>query len=208
MRARLLPAMAAAAAFYLAAPQVSAQEQPQAAFKSGVDLVRLDVRVTDANGRPIRDLQQSEITVEEDGADRPIVLFQHLAAPDESFAQATSHTIGGQVSTNQGAPRGHLYVMVFDQPHIVTGNEQRFRLAAQRFLRTKLQPGDRVALYALGGPGPQLDFTANPERIAVELSQIRGLAQSRICRSRSRHIRSRRRATRSASGSTRWSSPG
>ena len=87
------------------------------------------------------------------------------------------HTVGGEVSTNQGAPRGHLYVLVFDQQHITTGNEQRAREAAQRFLKSQFRTGDRVALYVLAGPGPQIGFTANAQRVAAELNKSRGLAQ-------------------------------
>src|SRR5450759_3820792 len=125
--------------------------QPAPSFRAGVELARLDVRVTDADGRPVRDLRQDEIEVVEDGESRPVVLFQHMEEPAGSYAEVASHTLGGEVSTNRGAARGHLYVLVVDQQHITPGSEQRARLAAQKFLRTRMHPGDRVAVYALPG---------------------------------------------------------
>jgi VWFA-related protein len=175
--------MKALLAFALLAPlatAVVAQDAPSQAppsFKAGVELVRLDVRVTDASGGPVRDLKQSEIEVEEDGHSRPVVFFQHVEEPTESYAEVASHTVAGEVSTNQGAARGHLYVIVFDQQHLAPGNEQRAREAAQRFLQTRVRPGDRVALFTLPGPGPQVGFTANARRVAAELAGVRGLAQ-------------------------------
>jgi len=83
-------------------------------------------------------------------------------------------TVTAEVSTNQGAPRGSVYVLVFDQLHITPGNEQRARMAAERFLRTKLRPGDRVSLYGIPGPGPQIEFTSDAARAARELIAIRG----------------------------------
>jgi VWFA-related protein len=155
-----------------------AQDQPPApVFTAGVELVRLDVRVTDAQGQPIRDLRQDEVEVVENGAARPVVLFQHVQEPAESYADVASRTVAGEVSTNQGAARGHLYVLVFDQVHIAPGGEQRARLAVQRFLQTRLRPGDRVALYALPGPGPQIGFTADARKVAAELPNIRGMAE-------------------------------
>jgi VWFA-related protein len=151
--------------------------QPPPSFTAGVELVRLDVRVTDAEGRPIRDLRQDEVEIIENGDSRPIVLFQHIEEPPESYAETASHTVAGEVSTNQGAARGHLYVLVFDQLHLSPGNEQRARQAAQRFVRTRLRPGDRVALYALPGPGPQIGFTGDARRIASELVRVRGMAE-------------------------------
>ena len=150
--------------------------QPAATFRAGIELVRLDVRVVGADGRPVRDLRQDEVEIVEHGDRRPVVFFQHIEEPTDSYAEVASRTVAGEVSTNKGAARGHLYVLVFDQIHLAPGNEQRARQAAERFVRTRLRPGDRVALYALPGPGPQLGFTADRRRIAAELMKVRGMA--------------------------------
>ena len=168
-----LYALAAAAAISQSAP---AQSPPT--FRAGVELVRLDVRVTDADGRPITDLRQDEFEVV-DGSSLPIVFFQHVQEPEGSFAETASHTVAGEVSTNQGAARGQLYLILFDQLHIAPGNEQRARLAAQKFVTTRLRPGDRVALYALPGPGPQIAFTPDAHRVAAALAGIHGTAEPR-----------------------------
>jgi len=160
----------------LFATGIAAQEPPT--FKAGVELVRLDVRVVGADHRPVRDLGQDEVEILENGEPRPVVFFQHIEEPTESYADIASHTVAGEVSTNRGAARGHLYVVVFDQLHIAPGNEQRARQAAQRFVQTRLRPGDRVALYALPGPGPQIGFTADARRISGELLKVRGIAQA------------------------------
>jgi VWFA-related protein len=149
---------------------------PPPTFRAGVELVRLDIRVVDADGRPVRDLRQDEVEVVEHGERRPVVFFQHIEEPTESYAEVASHTVAGEVSTNQGAARRHLYVLVFDQLHLAPGNEQRARQAAERFIQTRLRPGDRIGLYALPGPGPQLPFTSDRRRIVTELTKIRGMA--------------------------------
>jgi VWFA-related protein len=152
-----------------------AQDTP--VFRSGIDLVRVDIRVMDDDGRPVADLRPDEVQIKEEGAPRPVVLFQHVAAPRTTYAEAAQRTIGGQVSTNQGSPRGHVYVLVFDESHIRAGHEQRARAAAERFLRTRVRPGDRVALYSLPGPGPHIDFTADVARVLRELGSVRGVAE-------------------------------
>jgi VWFA-related protein len=156
--------------------QESAPQQPPV-FKAGVELVRLDVRVTDADGRPIPDLRQAEVEVLEGGRPRPVVFFQHVEGIDEPYADIARRTVASEVSTNQGAARGHLYVLVFDQQHIAPGDEQRARLAAERFITTKLKPGDRVALYALPGPGPDVPFTPDRPRLLRELQKVRGMSE-------------------------------
>lgn len=157
-----------------APPQQAAAAQPAPVFRTGVELVRLDVRITDADGRAVPDVRADEIEVFEGGERRPVLLFQHVVQPKGTYAEIAQRTIASEVSTNQGAPRGNVYVFVFDVLHITPGNEQRARLAADRFLRTRLRPGDRVALYALPGPGPHIEFTSDRARVLRELSTVRG----------------------------------
>ncbi|HZT75380.1 MAG TPA: VWA domain-containing protein [Vicinamibacterales bacterium] len=164
---------------YLWLAVVSALVQQPAAppiYRAGVEVVRLDVQVTDAEGQPVRDLRQDEVQIVEAGAARPVVFFQHLEEPRESYAETARHTVAGEVSTNEGAARGHLYVIVFDELHITPGGEQRARIAVERFLTTRVRRGDRVALYALPGPGPQIAFTSDVRRLVAELPKIRGTA--------------------------------
>ena len=147
-------------------------EQPT--FKSGVDLVRFDVRVVDDSGRPIKDLQSDEIEVYEEGKLLPLVLFQRITEPAGSYVDEAMRAVTSEVSSNDAFPRGHLFILIFDQQHITPGNEQRARLAAEQFVRTRVRPNDRVALFALPGPGPQIGFTTDKLRVIEALSGIRG----------------------------------
>lgn len=177
MRVPLLLAAVAGAVVSVSSqtPTPGSQAAPQTpVFRSGVELVRIDVRVTDAEERPIRDLRAEEVEIYEEGQPRPIVLFQHIEQPVGTYAEVAQRTISSEVSTNQGAPRGHVYVLIFDQLHITAGNEQRARQAADRFLRTRVRPGDRIALYGMPGPGPQIDFTADTSRARQQLIAVRG----------------------------------
>jgi VWFA-related protein len=156
----------------LAGPSARAQ---QPIFRSGIDLVRFDVRVTDASsGRPITDLRPEEVQVVEDGRVLPLLLFQHLREPAGNYTDAALRAVSAEVSSNRGAPRGHLYLLVFDQAHITPGNEQLARRAAETFIRTRVRPSDRVAVIGIPGPGPELGFTADRTRAAAELVKVRG----------------------------------
>jgi VWFA-related protein len=151
------------------------QAQPsQPVFRSGVQLVRLDVRVVDGSDRPITDLRPEEIEISEDGVRRPVVLFQRVASATESYVESAQRTIGSDVSTNQGAPQGQLFVLVFDQDHIRAGAEQPVRAAAATFLRERVRRHDRVAIYGLPGPGPAQPFTANSQAALKQLDLVRG----------------------------------
>lgn len=172
---RRLLSLALLAACVVASAGVLAQAQ--LTFRSGVDLVRMDIRVVDAAGRPITDLRQDEVIITEDGTNRPALLFQRVTEPAETFVDAATRAVTAEVSTNEGFPRGHLYLLVFDQAHITAGNEQRARMAAEQFIRRHVRPSDRVALFAIPGPGPQIGFTSDRVRVIEELTRVRGTYQ-------------------------------
>jgi VWFA-related protein len=153
-------------------PQQDQAERP--VFRSGVNLVRVDVRIVDGAGRPIPDIRPDEIDIAEAGAKRPLLLFQRVAGAGGSYVEQAQKTIAADVSTNQGAPQGQLYVLVFDQDHIRSGGEQPVRIAADSFLRTRVKPQDRVAIFGLPGPGPSQPFTANMTSARHQLESVRG----------------------------------
>jgi len=152
---------------------VLSAQQP-AVFRSGVDLVRFDLSVTDQDGRPLTDVRPDEIEVIEDGQPRPIVLFQRVREPAGFYTDAAIRAVSAEVTNNDAAPRGHLYVLLFDQQHITRGNEQAAREAAERFIRTRVRASDRVAIFGLPGPGPELQFTADQQRAVAELRKVQG----------------------------------
>lgn len=152
----------------------AAPVQARPVFTSSASLARLDVEVVDANGRSIPDLRPDEIQVVEGGGSRPILLLQHVADAGRTYAESAMRTIASEVSTNQGSPRGQLYVLLFDQEHITPGAEQKVRLAAERFIKDKIRPEDRVAIYGVPQPGPALAFTNNARTAVDELKNVRG----------------------------------
>ena len=58
-----------------------AGQQDTLRFTAGVELARLDIEVTDAQGRPIEDLRPDEVEIIEDGQRHPVVFFQHIHEP-------------------------------------------------------------------------------------------------------------------------------
>ncbi len=153
---------------------VAQSAQQPGVFKSGVELVRFDMSVVDSNGKPLPDVRADEIEILEGGKPRPLVMFQRVQEPAGFYTEAALRAASAEVTTNEASPRGHLYVLVFDQQHIAPGNEESARRAAATFLRTSVRPSDRVAMFAIPGPGPDLTFTADTTRAIKELGSIRG----------------------------------
>ena len=144
VRVLVLLAFTGALAGAVQAQQAPPSDRP--VFRSGVRLVRLDVRVVDGSGAPITDLRADEIEVTEGGDVRPVVLFQRVGGVTESYVESGQRTIGSEVSSNQGAPQGQLFILIFDQDHIRSGAEQPARLAAAAFPRGHGRRAGRVAM--------------------------------------------------------------
>lgn len=164
----------------LALSAAAARAQTRPIFTSSVDLARLDLIVTDKDGRPIPDLRADEVQVIEGASPRPVLMLQRIAEAGRTYAESAQRTISSEVSTNQGAPRGQLYVLLFDQEHMTPGLDQKVRVAVERFLRDKVQPQDRVAMYGLPAPGPALAFTNNTRAALDQLQSVRGNLQRTV----------------------------
>ncbi|HTL46046.1 MAG TPA: hypothetical protein VL262_17035, partial [Vicinamibacterales bacterium] len=115
-----------AVALTVGAIAVASAQTPQkpSVFRSGVDLVRFDLSVIDADGNPVTDIKPGEVQIIEDGKPLPIVLFQRVREPSGFYSDLSLRAVSAEVTNNDAAPRGHLYIFVFDQQHITPGNEQ------------------------------------------------------------------------------------
>jgi VWFA-related protein len=157
----------------IAVPAAQTQQKPSV-FRSGVDLVRFDLSVIDADGTPVTDIKPGEVQIVEDGKPLPIVLFQRVREPSGFYSDVALRAVSAEVTNNDAAPRGHLYIFVFDQEHITPGNEQYARAAAEKFIRSRVRSTDRIAVFGIPGPGPDLQFTNDTQRAIAQLAQVRG----------------------------------
>ena len=114
------------------------------------------------------------------GQVRRILQFQHITEPAGAYADAALRAVSAEVTSNQGTPRGHLYLLVFDQNHITSGNEQVARRAAETFIKTRVRPSDRIAIVGLPGPGPDIGFTADRNRALTALQRVHGALERNV----------------------------
>src|SRR4051812_7919838 len=68
-------------------------------FRAGIDVVRTDAIVVDANGAPIHGLKAEDFTLLEDGKARPIVAFEAVDLPIDRAADS------GEAAWVRSAPR-------------------------------------------------------------------------------------------------------
>lgn len=156
-------------------PRAGASQQPPRTpvFAAGVELVRLDVIVVDADGRPVRGLAKDDFTVEEDGRAQVIESFEPVVVAPRPESDDGPRSLG---AARLRAPSEGRCVLVFvDDLHVTQTSALRLTTALRSFLATDVRPGDWVTLVA---PEQELWWTARTrwehQQLAVVLGRLKG----------------------------------
>ncbi|PYQ18819.1 MAG: hypothetical protein DMF79_14025 [Acidobacteria bacterium] len=124
---------------------------PAQTFPSGVELVRVDVVVTDKDGRPIPNLTQADFTLSENGAPQTIASFESVAVADAPDSEAPVTPAFASTNVGPEPRRARTFVVVFDNIHLSFAQAYRAKGAVTEFLGKATAAGDRVTLIATGG---------------------------------------------------------
>ena len=93
---------------------------PQATFRTGVDVIQLDVSVLDKDRRPVRGLTAADFTILEEGSPRPVVEFKAVDVPPASSPPAGwARDVPEDVTVN-APPRGRVVAIVMTLPTAVS----------------------------------------------------------------------------------------
>ena len=149
-----------------------AAQQPQR-FRSGVDLITVDVTALDARGVPVEDLRADDFTVKVDGKARRVVAAD-LVKVDPAPAQPVEVSpTAALISTNEMVPTARRVAFAIDQTLIVPKSLVPLLRTAGQFVDA-LGPNDHAALVTFPEPGPRVSFTTDKSRVRDGLSQVVG----------------------------------
>ena len=148
-------------------------------FRTGVELVAVDVGVSDERGRPVTDLLPPDFVVKIDGSVRKVVSAEHVridveAAKKQAKEEADTETF---FTSNLVPPNGRMIVIGVDQSNIRPGAARPLLASAAKFL-DRLSPADKVAFIAYPQPGVAVDFTTDHAKIRNAMGRVTGV-QSR-----------------------------
>ena len=88
---------------------ITVQEQ----FRTGIDLIRLDVTVLDHDRRPVPGLTAADFTIQEDGRLQKIAAFAEISLPDpETFSADWMREVSPDVRLNDDTSDYRLLVLV------------------------------------------------------------------------------------------------
>jgi VWFA-related protein len=170
-----------------AAQQPQTQQQPQSPVTSrGVlrvttEIVLVNVVARDRHGDLIKDLKKDDFTVYEDGKKQDIASFDFEKVDQMVMAGAAGTTVTGtagkggllnsKVQKSLDAKDRRLMLMFFDFSAMEPDDIDRSVNAAKKYVTSKMQPADLVALMSLDtNLTLDLDFTDDKDKILAKLS--------------------------------------
>jgi VWFA-related protein len=143
-------------------PAQSAQSEthagPTPVFPRDIEVVTVDVVVTDKNGNPVTDLSREDFTVLDEGQPREIVSFdvvtteaQDPIEPPAPGTEPSSPPRPRLVTNTAPESPGRTFVIFFDALNLSPQDGVAAKAAILAFLDRGLRKGDRVMLASTGG---------------------------------------------------------
>jgi VWFA-related protein len=163
------------------APQPQAQ-QPQYGLHVTSELVLVNVVARDKKGNLVRDLKKEDFTLLEDGKRQTISTFDFENVDELATAGAAEATISGTApdasvlrpadkSATLNARDRRLMLLFFDFSGMEPEEIERCVDAAKKFVQTRMQPADLIALVSLStNMRIDLDFTDDKTKVLTALS--------------------------------------
>ncbi len=172
--------------FQAAAP-VLAQQTGQAGMNEArihvtSELVLVNVVAHDKNGNLVRDLKKGDFTIFEDGKKQEISSFDFENVDELTTAGAAEATVSGvaggtllrsgkQTAPSLDARDRRLILLFFDFSAMEPEQIDRSVEAAKKFVGTKMQPADLMALVSLAtNMRVDLDFTDDKTKLLAALT--------------------------------------
>lgn len=164
-------------------PAVRPTPTPAAAEETGVvkistNLIQLDVTVTDASGKVIRDLRRDEIQIFENGARQDISGFSFVSAGGgqaDSILPDRGQNIAAPPAGGVRREQIHRTIaIVVDDLSLSFESIGQTRKTLQRFVNEQMETGDLVAILRTGaGVGSLQQFTSDKQRLLAAIDKLK-----------------------------------
>ena len=183
-----LGALAVTASPPAQAPARTAAQAPKATFKSGLDLVVVNVVVRDKDGKLVRGLTRNDFVVMEDGKPQTVSSFDFEEIENASLPSMATTTVLGaitQPATPAAAPASEearpaadmkdrrLIVLFYDLGSMQPEEVSRAVQSGRDYIEKKMAPADILAVVSLTTSlAIDQDFTADRETLLASLNRL------------------------------------
>ncbi len=171
----------------------SSSEQPvipsseEGTLRVYVELVELDVIVTDRKGRHVTDLRKEDFEVLQDGNRQEIQAVSYVEAQPTNgdqvrngkAVQGPAKSMETASASNHGLQRRAIAVVV-DELGLALASINRSKKALRRFINRQIQPNDLVALVRTGVETEQISFTSDKTQLLESLDKVKYNPRNRL----------------------------
>jgi VWFA-related protein len=185
-------ATAVVAALAAARPMAGPAAQPPAAgaapqaptFRSGVDLVTLDVIPRTPSGQFVPDLGKDDFQVYEDGVPQTLVSLVmvhggrvfNVLQPPAAASQQEGIILPRTRPTADAA--GRIFVLLVDDLHFTSVETPLVRKLLRTITSTLFHPGDMVAMYSTGPSSVEIPISFDRALVEAAISKVGGRGMS------------------------------
>jgi len=151
-------------------------------IRVSVNLVQIDVAVTDSHGVPVRDLTQADFELLLEGSPRTITHFSHVAKPAPAVLPAvvprsvSKETIAAAPPPAPLKPDqvGRVMAIFVDDLSLAAQTIPQVRRGVKKAIESQMGPTDLTAIVrASAGLGALQDFTTDRRMLLAAADQIR-----------------------------------
>ncbi|MGC2659492.1 MAG: VWA domain-containing protein [Bryobacteraceae bacterium] len=146
-------------------PSSAQQAADSSTIRTSVEEVVLDLSVRDNRGKQLKNLEQSDVTVLEDGVPQKIKSFR-LVSGREARQEETAASPSGTPATAAASPLPAVNLICLVFQNLDPFNKKYATEAAQEFVKNQMVPNTWIAAFTLNSRlTPLHDFTTNRELI-------------------------------------------
>jgi VWFA-related protein len=153
-------------------------QQPKPVFRTGADLVRVDVAVLDKRGVPVTNLTADDFELTEDGDRQEIRSFQYVVSdglPNADDEVSLTIRSRSHAAVEAAKDNVRVFLIFWDEYHIgQLASATRARASLMRFVRTAFGPTDIVAFMDPLTPIDSLWFTRDRLELAEHVRKLIG----------------------------------
>ena len=158
------------------APPPPTTDQQLPTFRTGANLVRVDVTVLDHRGNPVPALKAEDFLIEEDGVPQKVSSLKFIEAngqPDDDVSLPIRSPEHAAAEAARDDVR--VFLLFWDEYSIDQfASSIRAREALTKFVSTAFQPTDLVALMDQLTPTDAIRFTRDFRDLGLDVKKLRG----------------------------------
>src|SRR5688572_9175455 len=150
------------------------QRQQPPVFRSGVELVHLDVSVLDQARRPVRGLAPADFTVLENGQPQTVAVFSAVEIPDVEVPKVPwIRDVAPDVKSNQDVRERRLFLILMDDAAIQADPYALNNVKSiARGVIDRLHPSDLAAVVFMRDNKHSQDFTSDRARLLAAVDKF------------------------------------